>query len=193
MHSQTQNCRYLGFGTSCLIPGLHNLGFKGQCHINVYGQRHTDQLFAVDSLLVQSSSRTSELIITTTTIKQTWKTVTSDQWRVSKFLRLHVHFLSSISLHVQMCWSSMCRQNLPPNKCIPSTLHRITRNTHRKSANCAKMPCRYNIQYIGLCNCMTRREECACARNNSTSWQRPVFCQFSPQYVEQLKIGLSKV
>lgn len=68
----------------------------------------------------------------TMSVKRTWKTVTSDQWSVSKFLRLHVHRLDSISLHVQMCWSSTCRQNLPPNKCIPSTLHHNIRNTRLK-------------------------------------------------------------
>lgn len=55
-------------------------------------------------------------------LARTWNTVTSDQWSVSKFLRLHVHRLDMISPHEQMCWSSTWRQNLPPNRCIPSTL-----------------------------------------------------------------------
>ena len=61
---------------------------------------------------------------TPTNEQRTWKTVTSDQSSESKFFlsRRHVTDELLMSAHEHASPVSMLVLNLPPNKCMPSTL-----------------------------------------------------------------------
>ena len=68
---------------------------------------------------------TGQLAIRSHVFYYTWKTVTSDHRRLSKFLRSHLQprVALNTSWHEHGRFSVRWPQNLPPNKCIPRTLH----------------------------------------------------------------------